>query len=202
MYLGIDPAKEGAAVLISESGEVTNVWSWKYMKRKNPVYKTLHTWSQNNQMLYKETELRDGGTLAKQIGIDTDKLQRLIVGIEDAYVNVSHKKNSHNYSYKINASVQAGLRVARLSGEIIGGLSSTVSYKMESVKWVMATRWRGVVLQIPPFTKRDICKEVSLSRIPDVLPSIETHLFIHGRLDHITDAAGVALWVMGETNEL
>lgn len=201
MYLGIDPAKEGAAVLISEYGEVTNVWSWRYMQRKKPVYKTLHSWKQNNEILYTETELRDGGTLAKQIALDTDGLYKLRVAIEDAYVNVNHKKNTPQYAHKINASVQAGLRVARLSGEIIGGLSSTVSYKIECVRWIMATKWRGAVLQIPPFTRRDRCKEVSLCHIPVLVPTINEHLARHGRLDHITDAAGVALWLMGEFSE-
>ena len=97
--------------------------------------------------------------------------------------------------------MQAGLRVARLSGEIIGGLSSTVSYKIDCVRWIMATKWRGAVLQIPPFTRRDRCKEVSLCHIPVLVPTINEHLAIHGRLDHITDAAGVALWLMGELSE-
>ena len=44
MILGIDPAKDGAAVLLNERGEVTDVWSWRYMKRKQSVYKTLHTY--------------------------------------------------------------------------------------------------------------------------------------------------------------
>ena len=201
MYLGIDPAKEGAAVLVSEYGEVTDVWSWRYMQRKKPVYKTLHSSLKNDELVCTETELRDGGTIGKKIGLDTESLFRLRVGIEDAYVNVSHKKNTPQYSYKINASVQAGLRVARLSGEIIGGLSSTVSYKMECVKWIMATKWRGAVLQIPPFTRRDRCKEVSLSCIPLLLPSIKEHLVVHGSLDHVTDAAGVALWLKGEFGE-
>lgn len=197
MILGIDPAKEGAAVLLNEHGEVTDVWSWRYMKRKQSIYKTLHTYISNHQILHRETELRDGGLLGKHIGIDIDLHPSVQVGIEDAYVNVNHKKTDRLFKSKMNASVQSGLRVARFGGELIGGLSSYLGYKMESVDWMMATKWRHEVLSLNPFTKRDTCKEVSLSTIPMLCPSIKQHLEIHGQLDHVTDACGVALWVRG-----
>jgi len=50
------------------------------------------------------------------------------------------------------------------------------------------------VLRLNPFTKRDVCKEQSLKMIPLLSPTIKGHLEIHGQLDHVTDACGVALW--------
>ena len=198
MYLGIDPAKEGAAVLMSNEGEVTDVWSWKYRKRKKPIYQTLHTCSTSHQVLHRELELRDGGTIAKHISAEIDLLFEVRVGIEDAYVNVNHKKTDSLYKSKINASVQSGLRVARFGGEMIGGLSSCLGYKIESIDYVMAVKWRKQVLRLNPYTKRDTCKEVSLSTIPVLCPSIQKHLQMHGQLDHITDAVGVALWLRSQ----
>ena len=196
MILGIDPAKDGAAVLLNERGEVTDVWSWRYMKRKQSVYKTLHTYidSQGHQILHRTTELRDGGTIAKQIGIELSHLQSVQVAIEDAYVNTSHKKTDKLFKSKMNASVQSGLRVARFSGEMIGGLSCHLGYAMSDVSYIMASKWRHQVLRLNPFTKRDVCKEQSLRMIPLLCPTIKPHLEIHGQLDHVTDACGVALW--------
>ena len=197
MILGIDPAKEGAAVLIDHTGEVTDVWSWRYMKRKQSIYKTLHTFINDHQLLHRETELRDGGTIARQIGLEIEATQGVKIGIEDAYVNVNHKKTDRLFKSKMTASVQSGLRVARFGGELVGGLSSYAGYKILSVDWMMATIWRKDVLSINPFTHRDRCKEISLSTIPILCPSITPHLELHGQLDHITDALGVALWVRG-----
>lgn len=199
MILGIDPAKEGAAVTLNHQGEVREVWSWIYRKRKNPVYVVTYSCLNiQGQIISRTYDVRDGGLLGKHIGLELDLYPSCQVGIEDAYVNTSHKKTDKLFKSKMNASVQSGLRVARFGGELIGGLSSCLGYKMEGVEWMMATKWRGEILRLNPFTRRDRCKEVSLSVIPVLCPSIKPHLDIHGQLDHITDACGVALYVRGK----
>lgn len=181
IIIGIDPAKDGAAVLI-EDNNVIGVWSWKFLKRKKSIYKLIYTYRENDSIFKEEEELESGGMIAHLISdsLEFAGLGSFQVGIEDAYVS------------KINP--RAGLRVARFGGELIGGITATSQSNLQSVSWVTASDWRYQLLRLNPFTKRDQCKIASLSLIPKLCPLINPHLEIHGHLDHITDALGVALW--------
>ena len=185
MILGIDPAKEGAAVLYDPRlRAVTCVWSWKHRPRKKPIYKTIFTHLGPDGICYTATwDLRDGGQIAKKIANECRDLQ---IGIEDAYIS---KQNP-----------RAGLRVARFGGEIIGGLSALLSYDVDSVTWVTAAVWRKELLGVNPFTKREQCKKISLMNIPSYNHTITDHLKFHGMLDHVTDAFGVVLWTDNKLN--
>ena len=182
IIIGIDPAKDGAAVLI-EDNNVIGVWSWKFLKRKQSIYKVIYTYIENNSIFQEEEELESGGMIAHVIAdsLRFAGLGSFQVGIEDAYVS------------KINP--RAGLRVARFGGELIGGIRATSLSNLEAVSWVTASDWRYQLLRVNPFTKREQCKIASLNLIPKLCPSINSHLKIHGQLDHITDALGVALWL-------
>ena len=184
MYLGIDPAADGAAVLIDSEGEVIDVWSWKYRKRKKPVYQLTHTQcldTMSYEGVSKHTcEVRDGGTIATRIALALDPQASFYIACEEAYVS--------------RQNPSSGLRVAKFGGEIVGGLSAVCSYNVKSVAWVMASKWRWDTIRLPIGTKRDQCKAASLQMIPKLSPSIKPHLVAHGELDHITDALGVALW--------
>tara|TARA_R110000787_G_scaffold67812_4_gene151823 strand:- start:107 stop:673 length:567 start_codon:yes stop_codon:yes gene_type:complete len=180
MILGIDPANDGAAVLLQD-GEVSHVWSWKYMRRKESIFKLHHTYIEQGVISQDVIEVRDGGQIASMIAARLRGLGSCSVGIEDAYVS------------KINP--RSGLRVARFGGSLIGGLSAIQGKDLASVTWITASNWRHQLLGLSPFTKREQCKIASLSLIPKLLPSINPHLDAHGQLDHITDALGVALWL-------
>jgi len=182
IIIGIDPAKDGAAVLI-EDNNVIGVWSWKFLKRKQSIYKVIYTYKENDSIYKEEEEFQSGGMIAHFIAdsLEFAGLGSFKVGIEDAYVS------------KINP--RAGLRVARFGGELIGGIRATSLSNLEAVSWVTASDWRFQLLRVNPFTKREQCKIASLNLIPKLCPSINSHLEIHGQLDHITDALGVALWL-------
>ena len=182
IIIGIDPAKDGAAVLLQDNN-VIGVWSWKFLKRKQSIYKTIYTYIENDSIYKEQVEFPSGGMIAHFIAdsLEFAGLGSFRVGIEDAYVS------------KINP--RAGLRVARFGGELIGGIRATSQSNLEAVAWVTASDWRYQLLRLNPFTKRDQCKIASLNLIPKLCPSINPHLEIHGHLDHITDALGVALWL-------
>ena len=61
--------------------------------------------------------------------------------------------------------------------------------------YVRANTWRSVVLGINKRLGREQLKKISLNDIPKILPSLKKHLDILGHFDHITDAAGIALWL-------
>lgn len=185
MILGIDPARDGAAVLLDpELNVVTCVWSWRYRQRKKPIYETIFTQLAPAGISYSATwELRDGGIIANKIARECNDLT---IGIEDAYVS---KQNP-----------RSGLRVARFGGELIGGISSQIKDDLNKVYWVTASVWRKDVLGINPFTKREQCKKISLFYMPELNETIKPHLEIHGELDHVTDALGVALWTNNKLN--
>ena len=180
MILGIDPAKDGAAVLLDQ-GIITDVWSWRYMKRKRSVFATIHTHlNEEGEISINKTELRDGGIISNQFHFVLEHFGGFHVAIEEAYVS--------------RQNPQSGLRVARFGGELAGGLSARCQTNLESVSWIKATNWRYQIIGLNPYTKREQCKRASLTMIPKLCPSINKHLAAHGQLDHITDALGVALW--------
>lgn len=178
MILGIDPAKEGAAVLYEQDTKIVRcVFSWIYRQRKKPIYQTIFTKVTNTGIIKKSWELRDGGIIAGKIAAECHDLH---VGIEDAYVSRQNPRS--------------GLRVARFGGELAGGISSQINHDLHGVYWVTAADWRYQLLGLNPFTKREDCKRISLQIMPAKNKTIIPHLETHGYLDHVTDALGVALW--------
>lgn len=187
MILGIDPAKEGAAVLYDDHAQVVKcVWSWKHRPRKKPIYETIFTMLGNDGICYSSSwDLRSGGIIAAKIAGECNDLT---IGIEDAYVSRQNPRS--------------GLRVARFGGELVGGIDAQLKDDLHGVLWVTAAVWRKELLDLNPFTPREKCKKISLFYIPELNETIKPHLEIHGYLDHVTDALGVALWTERKLNSL
>ena len=187
MILGIDPARDGAAVLYDPEMDIVDcVWSWKYRNRKKPIYETKFTKFVKDKILFRASwDLRDGGIIANKIAQECNDIY---LGIEDAYVSRQNPRS--------------GLRVARFGGELVGGLSANMRHDLKEVFWVTASDWRYQLLKVNPFTKREQCKKISLTYIPELNETIKPHLEIHGYLDHVTDALGVALWTNNKLSSL
>jgi len=176
MILGIDPANDGAAVLIDSDGIVISVWSWKQVTRKKQkVWKLLQS---NHQSEVDRMITANIVDIALYIGeLMPDGVE---IACEAPYVNKRFPKS--------------GLDVARVGGMLVGGVIGKMEGSPSSHVYVMASDWRYQLLRLNPFTQRADCKRVSLHDIPLMCKSITPHLDAHGRLDHITDALGVALW--------
>lgn len=181
LYLGIDPARNGAAVLMDDAGRVSDVWCWRaHTKNKKQAYKIKHTELTDTGVILYETSVRDGGRIAMQIAQRIT--QPVMVVCESAYVN--HRKPS------------SGLKVSRFGGMITGGLSAVCADLILCQEWIMASNWRHQVLQLPPFTKRELAKKTSLNMIPNMIPGIKPHLEQLGYdNDDVCDAAGLAIWM-------
>jgi len=61
--------------------------------------------------------------------------------------------------------------------------------------YVNPSEWRKLVIGAKTRTKREQAKKLSLHHLPLLLPDLEHHLRLLGKYDHITDAAGIALWL-------
>lgn len=175
MIIGIDPASEGAVVAMVHK-DIVFVASWKKRTRqKKQVYELTVSLLCNTVVLMCNNKIQ----LCKKISLHLLQIaegHEVTIACEDAYVG---------------RSAQTSIIVARFAGMMTGAISSTLD--CEDVHWYKAVEWRKNVFGLSPYTKRSKSKEASIKYIPILLPTIKTHLSIHGELDHITDACGVAL---------
>tara|TARA_R110000824_G_scaffold174338_1_gene352442 strand:- start:28687 stop:29247 length:561 start_codon:yes stop_codon:yes gene_type:complete len=176
MFLGIDPANDGGAVLINQKGLVLKCFSWKKVQRqKVKVWKVIYS---NDALAHEEIIVKNEVDIAIYIGKYI--FDKTAIAIEAPYVDRKFPKS--------------GLDVARVGGIMIGGVIGSMNGYPVSQIWISASNWRYQLLSLRPYTKRAECKRRSLHDMPLLCPSIKDHLKIHGTLDHITDALGVALW--------
>lgn len=182
MLLAIDPANEGAAVLYGHS-QPLGVWYWKQVTRQRKrVYKLGYARGAKLLTVILADAAEIGTFIGAKIRSEYGAGLDLPIVSEDAYINPR--------------SPNAGRQVAKRAGMIVGGVRGAIMTELSTcpIRWVMATQWRKDLLGIKPFTKRQQCKEASLSMIPELCPEIIAYLDLCGYFDHITDACGVALW--------
>ena len=172
IYLGIDPAKEGAAIAL-QNGRVIAAFLWKQAKRSK---KTVYNLQYYNLQESKKTMvmLPRLSSIGKFIGEQFDKIDCL--SLEDAYYRPNPK-------ITISVSKTAGLLASPIEN-----IHNTDSH------WVKASEWRHKVLGLNPFTKRKEAKFQSLKMMPVAIPNLSIVLHKLGTYDHITDASGVAYW--------
>ena len=175
VYLGIDPASEGAAVALV-NGAAVYAALWKKFRRKNKTYFEFREMN----LASKRVKMRQAKRFS-EIGLfisqcDFLKDKDISLSIEDAY-------------FKPNAKTTIAL--SRLSGSIAAPIELHFD---TDAKWVRASEWRHKVLRLNPFTKREQAKHASLKFIPPLVPGISEIMYKLGRFDHLTDAAGVAYW--------
>lgn len=174
--VGVDPANTGAAVVITDN-VVTAVALWKPCQvNKKKGFKLQISYSG----IVKELKVRT----AAHIGHTFSNMPFLSVcnglALEDCYVSRNPK---------------TAISLARIGGSIAAPLevkSGLPAY------YVRANKWRSVVLGVGGRTKREQIKQIVLKEIPKIIPSIKVHLDSLGYHDHITDATGIALWLLSK----
>ena len=188
IIVGIDPAQSGSIVALVLSGDRAILLfcvAWKKVTRqKRKFYKVdIFSYDQN----YETSILCEHpAMISKKVNdllcehtYQFNKIiedLRLSIAIEDAYVGRSAK---------------TGIGVAKFAGRIVGVIEG---YLNREAMWTSAGGWRKVVLDLPHFTKREECKKASIERIPAMVEGLPIALRKLGKLDHITDASGIALW--------
>ena len=197
--IGIDPAQSGAACIF-RGEEAKTVISWRARTRKKKkVYELCVTetlWDRTIcDELDKETFIVGS---AQEIGseiacaalrLSLGEHESFAVCCEDAYFGKSAKTS---------------IIVARFAGLITGACCATITagkHKPTELKWVKAASWRNKLFKLSHWANREQAKKASLEFVPLLAPSINEHLQQQGKLDHITDAAGVGLWSIKHTTE-
>lgn len=172
IYLGIDPAKEGAAIAL-QNGRVIAAFLWKPAKRSK---KTVYNVQYYNLLQSKKSMimLPRLSSIGEYIGNQFEKIDCL--SLEDAY-------------FKPNPKVT--ISVSKTAGMICSPIEN--KHDLDS-HWVKASEWRHKVLGLNPFTKRNEAKLQSLKMMPVAIPNLSIVLHKLGNYDHITDASGVAYW--------
>ena len=92
---------------------------------------------------------------------------------------------------------QSGIQVAITTGKLLGPLEGHALITL-----IQPNEWRAGVLGIPWKTKREDAKAIALSRLPALLPGLQAILtqsaillgVAENQLDHLTDAAGLAIF--------
>lgn len=175
-YLGIDPASDGAAILLNEDGIVVFSVLWKKVRRKKQVRFDLRMYNlKTKKMLMCQPKRFSeiGSIIADAI----TPFENILLASEDSY-------------FRPNPKVT--ITVSRLSGLIVGPIENYLDINCE---WIKASMWRHKVLRLNPFTKREQAKNASLKLLPSMIGGLDKVLIKLGRYDHITDAAGVAYWL-------
>lgn len=175
-YLGIDPASDGAAILITQDGIVALSFIWKKLRRKSGDRFDFRTYNpETNKMLLCQPKRfsQIGSLIVKAI----TPFENIFLASEDAYIRMNPK---------------TAITVSRLSGLIVAPIEN---YLDKNCEWIKASMWRHKVLKLNPYTKREVAKNASLKMMPNIIGGLDKTMIKLGRHDHITDAAGVACWL-------
>lgn len=181
-YLGIDPASEGAAILLNENGSVVLSFLWKKRRRKKQVIFELRLYNliSKKVIMYQANRFSHiGSFIADSVSEVTDNVA---LGCEDSYFRPNPKTT---------------IIISRLSGLIIAPIECKFDIDCH---WTRAADWRHKVLGLNPFTKRQQAKNASLKMMPALIPNLSMVLHKLGYLDHITDASGVAYLIKKQQN--
>lgn len=175
LYLGIDPASDGAAVALF-NGAAVYATMWRKVRRKSRTYyevREIVVGNPKNRMFQAKRFSEVGNFIAQSEFLGQHDVH---LSAEDAY-------------FKPNAKTTIAL--SRLSGAIVAPIE--LKFDVDA-KWVRAADWRHKVLRLNPFTPRQQAKNASLKLMPSLVSGIYEIMNRLGRYDHITDASGVAYW--------
>lgn len=170
--IGIDPGAPGAAVALDERGAVVLVLTWRTSRRgfRLDHYSAIGDLPARDLLPGRPSAL--GGYLGallfdRQIG-------RL--ACEDVF---------------LHRNLKTTVTLARFGSGMCGPLEQRAGV---AVDYVQASTWRAAVLGLRRNTRRAECKAAALRFMPALVPGLDLAMAAVGELDHVADAAGIALW--------
>ena len=174
-FIGIDPGMSGAAVVLSrERAELLVTWrACQRQKRRAYAVQVRGHGEQVEHLVRRVSAI--GAVIAgacARAGVLTAG-----VAVEDAYVGRNPRTSVH---------------VARSAGLLVGPVEQAYDV---TASWVAAAEWRATVLGLPRNTTRADAKRVSVQYLPARVPGLRALCGADGIADHMTDAAGVAVWL-------
>jgi len=178
MFLGIDNANDGAACLIDRNKRLIVCVSWKYKIRKKQKWFDVDIYSEGKKTsITIERCFRSLGALIYKI-TKPYCFNGLSLGIEDTF-------------YKSN--MRTCITLTKNNSYVACILEHLYKRKIE---WVMPATWRAS-LKLKK-AKRSIAKQMALEYIPNEVSDLSNAMAVLGELDHITDSAGIALYLINK----
>ncbi len=172
--IGIDPGRTGGAVLIDERSRLIWAASWRPCSVGYRVDVYIDNGADQERVHGSASKL--GDYLSSRCVLLGG--HRPLLGCEDVFV------------HRQRPNVKSSVSLARWSGAVMAPLELLTS---SPTIYAQAAVWRRSILGLSPFTKREAAKAAALRYIPAMVPGLSAALEALGSLDHLADAAGIAL---------
>ena len=180
IYVGIDNANAGAITIFSQAKNCLGAVSWKVVtrnKKKKFLIEFYHCLYNVEKSYLCDKNFVQLAIVLSNI-IKMYNCENLSIAIEDVFVR-------NNIKTCITLAKNAAMVTAILEKE----------FNIQ-ISWVLPSSWRANLNMKKQ--KRKNAKADSLYYIPMMAKGLDTVLEKLGRLDHITDSAGIALYLIDE----
>jgi hypothetical protein len=182
--LGVDPAVNGAAVLLHPGGKrVLAAWVWTERSRggcKVSEVVSVH----DREGGYRVATRRSVAPFGVVGEVIREEARSILGGVAYALAG----ENAI-----VGRAMDTSIVTARNAGRVLGPLEALAVG--QSTEWVRATEWRSVILNLNPHTPREEAKAQAMKWMPIRIPSLVEVARLLGGPDDLYDASGVASWL-------
>jgi hypothetical protein len=179
--LGLDPGKEGGAVLLSEEHRIVCAWSWSPVQRQKRKVLRLQELVTGRQEIHRSL-LGVGSAIAQGA-----KEYEPRVVVEDTYIPRAKRKMSAMQRNRHHGGVMSAVRLAMNTGELV----AAIRHHLGPPTFCMAGVWRQLLFGLSPFTGRVEAKTTTCRLMPQRIPDLKK---LKGVPGHVVDATGLAEW--------
>ena len=174
--IGIDPGVPGAVVVLDDLGAVDLVVTWRACSRG---YRLDHYSAAPGREVFDILPGRPSALGAYLAGL-LSAAPPVAVAVEDVWLG-------RNLKTTVSLARHGTGTAAAL--EELAGVAAV---------YVQASTWRAGVLGLRRGTRREQCKAAALRFMPSLCRGLDLAYTAVGELDHVADAAGIALWMQRE----
>lgn len=186
-WLGLDPGRTGAAMALAPDGQPLVLWTWRPRTRAGVVVYEVCIIQPPYSRVEMVATLHDVGVLIRDGMARVSGSLRWRLATEAPHVT--------------GLNPGTGLALAMTIGKLVGPMETNTGPQV----LVRPAEWRAEILELPPRTKRDRAKRVSLREIPRKYPAVIALLDCasklqctpKAKLDHVTDSMGVGEYARG-----
>lgn len=182
--LGVDPAANGAALLLHPGG--SRVWAaWVWTERSRAGCKVWELVSaQDRDGAYRVVTRRTVAPFGALGEVIREEARHLLGGVAYALAG----ENAI-----VGRAMDTSIVVARNAGRVLGPLEALAVG--QAAEWVRATEWRAEILSLHHRTSREEAKEQARKWMPRRIPSLAEVVRLLGDSEDLYDASGVASWL-------
>lgn len=193
LFLGVDPARTGAALVMDEGLRVLAGFFWTPRSRGGS-----EVW----EMTFALRRGSDGrldpvaGWWSSRITVSPfggvgERIREILQSVGGAPYFLAGE------NAVVGRAMDTSIAIARNAGRVLGPLESLASG--QEAEWVRATEWRSLLLGLHHRTPREEAKEQSKRWMPTRIHGLPELVRLLGDADDLTDAAGVTEWLVLRT---